>query len=234
MRSAISEAKGWIRASARMFTKVVHRPMRFPTYRASVGGCIARLSDDTRYAALALALSRLDRQRIEGAIAELGVHQGITSRFIHLQSPHRMLYLFDTFEGFPDAALEVPEDRRFRDTSVDAVSQLLGNLENVEFRVGYFPLTAVGLEDQKFALVMMDFDLYQSSLDAFTFFYPRLAPGGYFFLHDYNNPESNHAVSRAATEFLRDKPELLVEIPDQWGSAVFRKLGPQASCPGQP
>jgi hypothetical protein len=29
---------------------------------------------------------------------------------------------------------------------------------------------------------------------------------------------------RAASEFLEDKPELLFEIPDQWGSAVFRKI----------
>ena len=49
-------------------------------------------------------------------------------------------------------------------------------------------------------------------------------PGAYFFMHDFNNPESNHAISRAAQEFLADKPERLVEIPDVWGSALFRKL----------
>jgi O-methyltransferase len=43
-------------------------------------------------------------------------------------------------------------------------------------------------------------------------------------MHGYNNPESNHGIARAAHEFLADKPERLVEIPDVWGSAVFRKL----------
>jgi O-methyltransferase len=70
---------------------------------------------------------------------------------------------------------------------------------------------------------MLDFDLYKSALDVFRFFYPRLVPGGYFFMHDFNNPESDRAISRAATEFLADKPERLIEIPDEWGSALFRK-----------
>jgi O-methyltransferase len=42
-------------------------------------------------------------------------------------------------------------------------------------------------------------------------------------MHDFNNPESDRAISRAATEFLADKPERLIEIPDEWGSALFRK-----------
>jgi O-methyltransferase len=59
---------------------------------------------------------------------------------------------------------------------------------------------------------------------ALKFFYPRIRRGGYFFLHDFNNMESNRAISRAALEFLADKPELLLEIPDICGSAVLRKL----------
>ena len=46
-------------------------------------------------------------------------------------------------------------------------------------------------------------------------FYPRMVRGAYFFMHDFNNPESNHAISRAADEFLRDKPERPIEIPDE-------------------
>ena len=43
-------------------------------------------------------------------------------------------------------------------------------------------------------------------------------------MHDFNSPESNRAISHAALEFLADKPELVIEIPDQAGSAVFRKI----------
>lgn len=93
------------------------------------------------------------------------------------------------------------------------------------FRAGFFPETAAGLEDEQFSLVMLDCDLYQSALAGLDFFYPRLVTGGYFFPHDYNSSESEHAIMRAVSEFLEDKPELLLEIPDQWGSAVFRKIG---------
>jgi len=197
--------------------------MRFPSYSPDVSRRIETLADDVRYASLALAIQRLEAERIEGAFAELGVYRGITSKFIRQQAPNRRLYLFDTFAGFPADALETADDSRFRDTSQEKVARLIGDLRNVVFRAGYFPQTAAGLEQERFALVMLDFDLYRSAIDAFKFFYPRLVPGGYFFLHDFNSPESDYAISRAASEFLADKPERLVEIPDEWGSAVFRK-----------
>jgi O-methyltransferase len=215
--------KEYIRVEARKVAKFIRRPMHFPSYSPDVGRRIETLADDVRYASLALAIQRLETEGIEGAFAELGVYQGITSRFIHQQAPNRSLYLFDTFTGFPADALETADDNRFSDTSQEKVAELIADLQNVVFRAGYFPQTAVGLEQERFALVMLDFDLYRSAMDAFKFFYPRMVPGGYFFLHDFNSPESDHAISRAASEFLADKPELLVEIPDQWGSAVFRK-----------
>jgi O-methyltransferase len=199
-------------------------PMRFPTYSPDVVRHVEEIGDSVRYATLALAIQRLETEKIEGAFAELGVYQGATSKFIHRQSPNRRLYLFDTFEGFPAESLEVDNDDRFRDTSQEGVASLIGDQRKVIFRAGYFPQTAAGLEDERFALVMLDFDLYKSAIDAFSFFYPRLVKGAYFFMHDFNNPESNHGISRAANEFLMDKPERLVEISDEWGSALFRKI----------
>lgn len=204
--------------------KSLHPPMSFPTFSPDVIPFFEEFRDDVRYATLALAIQRLETEQIDGAFAELGVHQGATSRVMHKQAPNRRLYLFDTFEGFPAASLEVDKDDRFKDTTQGRVAEFIGDRYNVIFRAGYFPETAAGLEDERFALVMLDFDLYKSAIDSFIFFYPRLVPGAYFFMHDFNNPESNHAISRAAQEFLADKPERLMEIPDVWGSALFRKL----------
>lgn len=197
--------------------------MRFPPYSVAVKDLIETIGDDVRYATLALAIQRLETERIEGALAELGVWKGFTSSFIHRQAPHRRLYLFDTFSGFPSASLENAGDNRFKDTSQEKVAAQIGDLHNVVFRPGFFPDTAAGLEEERFALVMLDFDLYQPALEAFRFFYPRLVSGGYFIMHDFNSPESDYAISRAANEFLQDKPESLIEIPDEWGSALFRK-----------
>jgi hypothetical protein len=48
--------------------------------------------------------------------------------------------------------------------------------------------------------------------------------GGYIFLHDHNGAGYNAGPRRATEEFLADKPELIIDIPDQWGSILIRKL----------
>jgi O-methyltransferase len=203
-------------------------PMQFPPYPAQVASRIERYKDDVRYVSLALALQRLETEKVAGAFAEVGVYRGETSAFLHAQSPQRRLYLFDTFEGFHPDDLEGRTDERFRDTSEEQVAAYLaaqvGDISNVVFRKGYFPGTAEGLEGAMFAFVMLDVDLYLPAVACFEFFYPRMARGGYFFMHDYNSPESDWAIRRACTEFLKDKPELILELPDVLGSAVFRKI----------
>jgi O-methyltransferase len=67
--------------------------MVFPTYSRDVVRRIEQYHDDVRYSTLALAIQRLEQDRIEGAFAEIGVYRGVTSAFIHRQSPDRRLYL---------------------------------------------------------------------------------------------------------------------------------------------
>jgi O-methyltransferase len=222
---ARNSIKAQLRVTARRLAKMMgaRHPMFYPTYSEEVAASIEGHSDDVRYASIALAIQRLELERVEGSFAELGVYRGVTSAFIHRLAPERRLYLFDTFAGFPEQALEAGKDERFKDASQEVVAETIGNTANVEFKAGYFPETAAGLENEKFAFVMLDFDMYRPAVDALKFFYPRLVRGAYFFMHDFNSPESNRAISRAALEFLAGKPELVIEIPDQAGSAVFRK-----------
>jgi O-methyltransferase len=220
----ITPLKSAVRVAARKvaaFTKA-RRPMKFPTYPEHVARRIERYHDDVRFATLALAVQRLHDDDIPGAFAEVGVYQGATSAFLHQHAPTRDIYLFDTFAGFPKQDL-VGEDTRFRDTSLESVRDYLGDSERLKFRKGYFPETAEGLDDS-FALVMLDVDLYRPALEVLSFFYPRMVRGGYFFMHDFNSPESEHAIARAAREFMADKPELIMEIPDFYGTAMFRKM----------
>jgi O-methyltransferase len=222
----IAPLKSALRVAARKLATLTHahQPMMFPTYSTDVCQRINQYHDDVRYSTLALAVQRLESEHILGAFAEVGVYRGLTSFFIHKQAPERHLYLFDTFEGFPKEDLEVDQDRRFRETSLDFVANFLGKNRNIEFRKGYFPKTAIGLEDERFALVMLDVDLYRPARETLLFFYPRMVRGGYFFLHDFNSEESDHAIERAATQFMIDKPELILEIPDVCGSVFFRKI----------
>ena len=73
--------------------------MQFPTYSVAVAKRVEEYHDEARYATLALAIQRLELDEIPGAFAEVGVYRGVTSAFIHHQSPHRRLYLFDTLQA---------------------------------------------------------------------------------------------------------------------------------------
>ena len=179
--------------------------------------------DPVRFGSVSLALRDICENAIPGALAECGVYRGVMSKFIHDRVPERTLYLFDTFSGFDARDLDGSSDERFRDTSVEGVLSYIGNREHIVVRKGYFPASAEELGTEQFAFVMIDFDKYQPTLAALTLFYPRMIRGGYFFVHDVNSPESDWACSRALNEFLKDKPEKLVAVPDMWGTSVFRK-----------
>lgn len=199
--------------------------MSHPPYGADVHRLVSAHIDMVRYSTIALALNRLNEEHVPGAMAELGVFKGELSAFLASVEPQRVLHLFDTFAGFPDADLEQGEttDGRFRDTSEEAVRARIGECTNVRFHVGAFPETSAPVLGERFAFVMLDMDKYRPTLAGLEVFYPRMSPGAYMFLHDYNSPESDRAVSRAAHEFLENKPERLIEIPDAKGSVLFRK-----------
>jgi O-methyltransferase len=110
------------------------------------------------------------------------------------------------------------------DTSEEFVRKRFAGNSNVVVKAGVFPDTASDLLDEKFSLVSLDCDLYEPILEGWRFFYPRMSPGGYIFLHDHNGTGYHQGPMRATAEFLADKPEKVVDIPDQWGSVVIRKL----------
>jgi O-methyltransferase len=186
--------------------------------------------DPGRYCAFGLAIQRIIREGISGSFAEVGVYLGASSKVIHRLAPDRKMYLFDTFEGFPEGDLEGRQNKcgvqwspgTFK-SSVELVKQNLGDTRNVFFRKGYFPDTAKGLEDERFAFVNLDVDLHKPTLSGLEFFYPRMNRGGYMFVHDYSNPEANRGVSEAVDSFFKDKMESIVELPDAGGSIVVRK-----------
>ena len=94
----------------------------------------------------------------------------------------------------------------------------------IVMHVGFFPDTAVELEDETFCFISLDVDKYKPTLAGLDVMFPRLEPGGYIFIHDYNSEESNRGVSRAVDEWIAGRPESVLDIPDQSGSIVIRKL----------
>lgn len=181
-----------------------------------------------RYATFELLAHEIRSRNVPGSCAELGVFKGDFAKVINCAFPNHKLYLFDTFEGFHRADLEVEAARGlstklndFSDTGEAAVLGRMPHPGNVVIRKGLFPATAAGLEDS-FCFVSLDADLYAPIHAGLQYFWPRLVSGGYIMIHDYNN-SSYPGVREAVLEFCRPAAIPFVPIPDGFGSVVLGK-----------
>ncbi len=150
-------------------------------------------------------------KHIEGAVAELGVYRGDFARVINKIFPDRKLYLFDTFEGFPEEDLKYEIEHnllknkvgKLSNTSIEYVLDKMPYPEQCVIRQGYFPDTTVGLEREQYAFVNIDVDLYKPILAGLEYFWPRMVEKGYIFVHDYFS--FSYAGARQAIEEFAEK-----------------------------
>lgn len=184
-------------------------------------------NDYVRLSSLELALSEINDRGVIGSLAEVGVYQGLFAAKMNAAMPNRTLYLFDTFNGFDasDDALDRAEhglrhSRDFSDTSVDSVLGRMTSPARCVVRQGWFPETTSGLEDERFAFVSLDADLYAPTIAGLRFFYPRVTRGGSIFVHDYNNSNFPGA-RRAVVEFAKETGAPFTPLTDAYGTAVF-------------
>lgn len=199
--------------------------------------------DYVRYRTIELLASEIYQHQVEGEIAEAGVDCGECSWVINAAFPDRKMYLYDTFTGFDQRDVEIEKQNRYTTKSffensnyfkrerfqsseeqMEFVKKRLQHPENVSFRKGYFPETAKGEKDNRFAFVSLDMDLYQPIRKGIEFFYPCLNKGGFMMIHDYNHREFlgiKKAVAECEELF---GPLATVPIPDQGGTVVIAKV----------
>ena len=188
--------------------------------------------DYIRVCSLELVAEEIRNNSVKGCVAELGVYRGNFAKHIHSAFPDRNLYLFDTFEGFNEKDKRAEIDggfssamEDFSDTTVDQVLKKIGNPNHVTVRAGYFPDSIQEPETREsFAFVHIDADLYKPIYDGLKFFYPRLSPGGYIFVHDYNNQEYP-GVKAAVKKYCRESGINCFPLVDPCGTAVLTKGG---------
>lgn len=166
--------------------------------------------DYVRIKCFELVTEEIEKRKIEGQVAEVGVFRGEFAQYINAAFPDKKLYLFDTFEGFnPEEATREVKDGNatdtfvevYKDTNVKNVLDRMAYPEQVEIRKGLFPSTLNGLDEQ-FTFVSIDVDFEQSIYDCLTYFYPRLVKGGYIFIHDYNS--ALRGVRKAVERYEKD------------------------------
>ena len=161
---------------------------------------------------------------IPGAIAEFGVYKGATARLICQVKGDKPLYLFDTFQGMPNEKIS-SQDRWKRDTHTDtalsSVQAYLKGFKDVYFVPGMFPESLnekLEVPDLRFSLVNVDVDLYESTLEALKFFYPRLNVGGRLVSHNYGlkftDGGDTPGVKKAFDNYFADQSHVVIEIAE--------------------
>jgi O-methyltransferase len=72
--------------------------------------------------------------------------------------------------------------------------------QQVVFLKGWFKDTLPGAPIHKLAVLRLDGDLYGSTMDALTNLYPKLSPGGFCIVDDYDWPGCRQAVDDFAAQ----------------------------------
>lgn len=192
--------------------------------------------DYVRCRTMGLAAELVKEGRVEGAVAEAGVFRGEFARRVSAELPDRDIYLYDTFGGFSPEQVQhdlakgltsssiIDSVGNFQDTNVEEVLNNMPDRSRCRVRKGFFP-DSVEAEDRdlKFAFVSLDLDLYEPILEGLRFFYPRLSPGGYIFVHDYNSPILE-GVRLAVEEFEKENGLVCkTPLPDAAGTLIITK-----------
>lgn len=170
---------------------------------------------------------------IRGDFVEAGVWRGGASILMRgvlaaYRVENRKVWLFDSFSGLPAPSLEFPQDKNSNFHEFDELSVSLEQVKhnfasyklldpNVVFVKGWFKDTMPQAQVKKIALLRLDGDLYESTIQGLEQLYPKVSSGGCVIVDDYHVvPQCKQAVH----DFL-NKECIHPEIQEIDGVGVF-------------
>lgn len=181
-------------------------------------------------------VERVIAERIPGDLIEAGCWRGGTVIMMRgILKAHgindRTVFAADSFQGLPE-----PDPERFPADSGDinyTADELAVSLEEVqrnlalygmndggvEFLEGWFRDTLPTVRDRQWALVRLDGDLYESTMDGLTNLYPQLSPGGFLIVDDFGWENCRKAVEDYRSEHGITAPIQRID----WVGAWWRK-----------
>lgn len=144
----------------------------------------------------------------------------------------RRVVVADSFRGLPPPDAErFPADRGL-DLSADAelavsLDEVRANFnryglldEQVEFVEGLFRDTLPALRGRRWAVIRLDGDMYESTMDGLENLYGGLSPGGYLIVDDYGA----YAACRQAVSDFRERRGITEVIRHvDWTGAFWRR-----------
>lgn len=184
-------------------------------------------------------LDMIVRDKVPGDVIETGVWKGGATIFMRgYFAAHgiedRTVWVADSFEGLPkpthekDWAFDLSRDMR-PDLAIDIedVEDLFRRYDLLDDRVrflkGWFSETLPNAPVEKLAILRLDGDLYESTMDALWNLYSKVSPGGFVIVDDYLAlPQCKEAVDefRAANGITEEL------IPIDTVSVFWRKMAP--------
>ena len=178
------------------------------------------------------------RRGVRGDLMETGVWRGGTVILMRaILKAHavydRCVWAADSFAGLPPAnAAQYPADAgspldRYKELAC-SLEQVQDNFrsyglldEQVKFLKGWFRDTLPGAPVQQLAVLRLDGDLYESTMDALVHLYPKLVPGGYLIVDDYGDIPA----CRQAVHDYRERHGITEEIQAiDWTGVYWKKL----------
>jgi O-methyltransferase len=217
----------------------VVRAVPFDEHKRSLGVDIPYSADTMigmrRLTHLQRCVEAVLAEDIPGDLVECGVWRGgacILMRAVLAVygDQERSVWVADSFQGVPP-----PDPKRYPADSglrLDLVADILavpesavrdnfrryGLLdERVRFLPGWFKDTLPGAPIDRIALLRLDGDLYESTVQALDALYPKLSPGGFCVIDDYHPIP---ACRQAVTDY-RWRNSIASEIVDIDGSGVY-------------
>ena len=183
------------------------------------------------------------RSGVPGDLIETGVWRGGGTIFMRailrvLSVRDRRVWVADSFAGLPrnnpesypadqDAPpLHLSAELSVSLEQVESNFELFGLLDGqVRFLKGWFKDTLPTLGDQRWAVMRLDGDLYESTIQALTNLYPNLAVGGWTIIDDYGEID---ACKQAVHDYRRQH-EITEPLEEIDGSGVCwkRVRGPE-------
>lgn len=172
---------------------------------------------------------------VPGDLIETGVWRGGASIFMKANleawgDEKRTVWVADSFEGLPP-----PDPTRYPADAGDRNHELGGlavgprtvqrNFERyglmddrVQFLVGWFKDTLPTAPVESLAMMRLDGDMYESTIQALDSLYSKLSPGGFCIIDDYGSHSSQ--AGQAVRDFRRAH-SIDEEIVDIDGSGAF-------------
>ena len=227
-------SEGWrvVRRGADPDTRAVGRD--WPPHAETMVG-LARLANVRDLTVAALAGG------VPGDLVETGVWRGGTTIFLRailaaLGDTNRTVWACDSFEGLPEAdadrfPVDVPlrlHEHRELAVGLEAVKANFARYglldDQVRFVPGWFrdTLPKLATELDAIAVLRLDGDMYESTIDALTHLEPLVAPGGFVIVDDYHGIEAcrqavgDHRAAHGITAPLHDV---------DWTAVWWRKPG---------